>query len=424
MIQDTLYIIEAALDELLEFTQRISIPRGDPKQEEFIQLVGPLRTSQALIHRIRSNLDSTQWTLHALARMSHSMATNDSLDQFVAIMQQLPKDCRKLVQWVYLLGTPSQGGTHFLPRHSPGAVPFPVSTPIPEQMRGPSEYTRVQQVERKIPEQLQPRSVKKQDNHRASPLPQFKAPSPLSQLQPPTMEEIAMDGGESTTSSNGSSSATDVAGTSPTTPTNEQKTEIVEEDDISSIADGKQVYEEDDLMSVVSESSLYQDYSFADSNSLPRAVRPKKTTLQLPKISPVMLKDLTDEEKELLKFYAPQLETHTSGLCKLIDEFFNVIEQNQEPSKFVQKVRLIILEAQTLVYIGDNMAQCVAKPILRAEFRRASDKLNGLLTECVANARLAKDQYPSVQPVQAMMNSVVAVSDAAQGLKHLGKTCV
>jgi len=135
------------------------------------------------------------------------------------------------------------------------------------------------------------------------------------------------------------------------------------------------------------------------------------------------LKDLTDEEKELLKFYAPQLETHTSGLCKLIDEFFNVIEQNQEPSKFVQKVRLIILEAQTLVYIGDNMAQCVAKPILRAEFRRASDKLNGLLTECVSNARLAKDQYPSVQPVQAMMNSVVAVSDAAQSLKHLGKTC-
>ncbi|KAE9554981.1 hypothetical protein FO519_001799 [Halicephalobus sp. NKZ332] len=425
MVQDTMYIIEAALDELLEFTQRISIMRGDPKNDEFIQLVAPLRTSQALIHRIRANLDATQWTLHALARMHHSMVSNDSLDQFVAIMQQLPKDCRKVVQWVYLLGTPSQGGANFLPRHSPGAVPFPVSTPIPEQMRGQQEVSKVPQVERKIPEKLQPRSIKKQEN-RASPLSQFKATSPLPQLQPPTMEEIAMDGGESTTSSTGSSGATDVPGASPispTTPTIEQKTEIVEEDDLSSIADGKQVYEEDDLMSVISESSLYQDYSLVDNGSLPKAIRPKKTTLQLPKISPALLKDLSEEERELLKFYAPQLETHTSGLCKLIDEFFNVIEHNQEPSKFVQKVRLIILEAQTLVYIGDNMAQCVAKPILRAEFRRASDKLNGLLTECVSNARLAKDQYPSVQPVQAMMNSVVAVSDAAQGLKHLGKVC-
>ena len=33
IVQDTVYIIEAALDELLEFTQRISIPRGDPKQD-------------------------------------------------------------------------------------------------------------------------------------------------------------------------------------------------------------------------------------------------------------------------------------------------------------------------------------------------------------------------------------------------------
>ena len=32
-IQDTVYIIEAALDELLEFTQRISMNRGDPKQD-------------------------------------------------------------------------------------------------------------------------------------------------------------------------------------------------------------------------------------------------------------------------------------------------------------------------------------------------------------------------------------------------------
>lgn len=29
---------------------------------------------------------------------------NDSLDQFISILKQLPKDCFKLVQWVYQLG--------------------------------------------------------------------------------------------------------------------------------------------------------------------------------------------------------------------------------------------------------------------------------------------------------------------------------
>uniref|UniRef100_A0A914XV92 Serine rich protein interaction domain-containing protein n=1 Tax=Panagrolaimus superbus TaxID=310955 RepID=A0A914XV92_9BILA len=98
-IQDTVYIIEAALDELLEFTQRISIGRGDPKQDEFIQMVAPLRTSQALIHRLRATLDSTQWNIHSLSRLNGNPVANDALDQFNAILYQLPKDCRKLVQW-------------------------------------------------------------------------------------------------------------------------------------------------------------------------------------------------------------------------------------------------------------------------------------------------------------------------------------
>uniref|UniRef100_A0AC34GD91 CAS family C-terminal domain-containing protein n=1 Tax=Panagrolaimus sp. ES5 TaxID=591445 RepID=A0AC34GD91_9BILA len=175
----------------------------------------------------------------------------------------------------------------------------------------------------------------------------------------------------------------------------------MEEDDLVSIAEStnaKQVYEEDDLMSVMSESSLYQDYSLLGEN------------------------DISESEKDLLRPYAFELDSHMTGLCQLIEEFFNIIEQSHEPSNFVQKVRLLILKAQFLVSIGDHMAQCIAKPALRSEFRHASDRLNGLLTQCVSNAQIAKEQ--AIEAVQAMMSSVVAVSDAAQHLKQLGKSCI
>jgi hypothetical protein len=443
-IQDTVYIIEAALDELLEFTQRISIGRGDPKQDEFIQMVAPLRTSQALIHRLRATLDSAQWNIHSLSRINGNPVANDALDQFNAILNQLPKDCRKLVQWVYLLGTPSQGGANFLPRHSPGAQPFPIissATPTPE-----SAFEKQQQ-QPIVPEYLAPRSGPRlqQPPQRPPPpirqQPQQQMPS-LSLLSAPTMEEIAMDGGESTTSSNGSSNATDIVQhqqqQSSITPTIEQNPlhlrtasttdSIMEEDDLISIAGStttKQVYEEDDLMSVMSESSLYQDYSLIGENgSLPRPHQRLRTNRTIPKVNTVLFKDISESEKDLLRPYAFELDNHMSGLCQLIEEFFNIIEQSREPSNFVQKVRLLILKAQFLVNIGDHMAQCIAKPALRSEFRHASDRLNGLLTQCISNAQTAKEQYPSVEAVQAMMSSVVAVSDAAQHLKQLGKSCI
>jgi hypothetical protein len=432
-IQDTVYIIESALDELLEFTQRISIGRGDPKQDEFIQMVAPLRTSQSLIHRLRATLDSMQWNIHSLSQLNGNPFANDALDQFICILQQLPKDCRKLVQWVYLLGTPSQGGANFLPRMSPGAQPFPITitTPTPEQ----NIHT--------VPEYLAPRGAS------SRPPPPPVRQQQLSPISPPTMEEIAMDGGESTTSSNGSS-ATDIvqASSSSTipnsiTPTIEQSLSqrgnattsasagsVMEEDDLVSIAESKHVYEEDDLMSVISESSLYQDYSLVGENgSLPRPqqqqrIRPNRNHQTIPKINPLLFKDISEVEKDLLRPYAYELDSHMNGLCGEIEEFFNIIESSHEPSNFVQKVRLLILKAQFLVNIGDHMAQCIQKPDVRSEFRHASDRLNSLLTQCVSNAQYAKEQYPSVEAVQAMMSSVVTVSDAAQYLKQLGKSCI
>lgn len=133
--------------------------------------------------------------------------------------------------------------------------------------------------------------------------------------------------------------------------------EVVEEDDVASNADSRVVFEEDDLMSVASESvgnlydvswcsssqiELFQDYAYVDD---PRNAPPSSTRARparnIPKINPNIIKDLAEEERELLKFYEPQLESHTANLCKLIEEFFTVVEEHQAPTKFVQKIRLV-----------------------------------------------------------------------------------
>lgn len=57
--------------------------------------------------RLRERLDSTGWSLNALGKNYNNnkiSIPDDSLDQLLVILKQLPSDCYKLVQWVYQLG--------------------------------------------------------------------------------------------------------------------------------------------------------------------------------------------------------------------------------------------------------------------------------------------------------------------------------
>jgi hypothetical protein len=50
---------------------------------------------------------------------------------------------------------------------------------------------------------------------------------------------------------------------------------------------------------------------------------------------------LSDDDRELLQFYAPQLEQHTQALSTAIDDFLNIIEDQLPPREFVQKGKLV-----------------------------------------------------------------------------------
>ncbi|KHN73109.1 hypothetical protein Tcan_06879 [Toxocara canis] len=110
----------------------------------------------------------------------------------------------------------------------------------------------------------------------------------------------------------------------------------------SSAGEGR-VMEEDDLESVISDrDSLYQDYALAgeESSTAPRK-RPMTSVPPTPQLSSEVLNSLSEEDRQLLRFYSPQVDTHTEFLSKAIEEFLTVVEEQLPPREFVQKSKLV-----------------------------------------------------------------------------------
>ncbi|VDN40157.1 unnamed protein product [Gongylonema pulchrum] len=53
-----------------------------------------------------------------------------------------------------------------------------------------------------------------------------------------------------------------------------------------------------------------------------------------------VIKSLSEDDRQLIRFYSPQLDTHTEFLSKAIDEFLIVVEERMPPHDFVQKGKL------------------------------------------------------------------------------------
>lgn len=50
---------------------------------------------------------------------------------------------------------------------------------------------------------------------------------------------------------------------------------------------------------------------------------------------------LSEDDRQLISFYSPQLDAHTKILSKEIDEFLVVVEEQLPPHEFVQKGKLV-----------------------------------------------------------------------------------
>lgn len=105
-----------------------------------------------------------------------------------------------------------------------------------------------------------------------------------------------------------------------------------------------------------------------------------------------MVKNLNEDQQEVIKLFGPQINQHVDTLTELIEQFFNTIENGQHPSKFSQKLRLISMETATLVHLALNVGKHINKPILRAEFKHSADSLDSLALECEHKLEVAKKQ--------------------------------
>ncbi len=119
----------------------------------------------------------------------------------------------------------------------------------------------------------------------------------------------------------------------------------------------------------------------------------------------------------MLSFYAAQCATHSLHLTHAIDAFLNTVEHNQPPKVFLAHGKFVILSAHRLVHIGDTVHQNVSCSETSAKVLQLSNALSDGLATTVHKIKAAAMQFPSVNAVQEMVDSVVDVSHLARDLK-------
>lgn len=61
---------------------------------------------------------------------------------------------------------------------------------------------------------------------------------------------------------------------------------------------------------------------------------------------------MSDDDRQLIEFYSPQLDAHTEFLSKAIEEFLTVIEEQMPPHEFVQKGKLVNYFEPTIYHLS------------------------------------------------------------------------
>ncbi len=127
--------------------------------------------------------------------------------------------------------------------------------------------------------------------------------------------------------------------------------------------------------------------------------------------------NLEDNDKQILLFYARQIENHSLFLINATDAFFQSIEYNQPPKIFIAHSKFVVLAAHKLVYIADTLQRNVTNEDVRSKIMACANYLCDCLKTTVTSTKIAALQYPSVQAVQDMVDKVVDVSHSANELK-------
>lgn len=411
-IKEAVEAIVSSLGHFLDASSRIAIDPSLSKIDDLKRLISPLRNSYALLSQLKQSIDHIGWTLAALARprsKSGTNAGNDALDQFVAVVKQVPVDCHKMLQWAVTL-TPSPtirflasspNDSFSVPFDGFGAfqahndffkrpLDFDSSSDDSKRCSLTSTITASSSSDLQTPSTIRSRSS---ISNSANTQNEF-TPQDLSSAQNAVAKvatSLQPESGPHTSNANGES-------------------RVIEEDDLESVLSDRE--------SLCLENPLSGEEWRHGMHRRPLTNAPPSIQL-----SPELTSTLSEDDRQLLRFYAPQLESHIEFLSRAIEEFLSIVEEQLPPREFVQKGKLIILAAHKLIYIGDNISQCVSAPFLTAEAKKAADRLCCVLKNCVQTTKNAADKYPQVSAVQSMVDSIVTVSHAAHDLKLLVKQC-
>ncbi|CAJ0594745.1 unnamed protein product [Cylicocyclus nassatus] len=399
-LRDAVITAHEAVDMFVDGTHRISIDRKNPKADEFDELLKPLLDLKNHMATLRKSLDSAGWTVAVLSRDNESPHSLDALEQIIAALNKAPSDCRRLLQWTQIL-IPSPTVVFLSPMvNIKPELPRPMNTArMPDKslnLLGSPPFLD----ETKRLSSSSTSTVTSSDSSQPSSIlvTKHNGDKPKGRV---TFADEPRDrpSAASSDSSQDYSKQSQSNGTSKYTPHRLQETRIIEEDD---------------LESVVSEGeSLYQDYAYLDD------VVPGRSNGTVG--NGYNNSNISDEDRQLVRFYAPQLDQHTESLSLAVEEFLGTVENSLPPREFVQKGKLIILAAHKLIYIGDTVSQCVSDQAASNSLRQCADRLCEQLKECVKATKLASEEYPELKSMQGMVDSIIAVSKTAHEMKLLVK---
>ncbi|GMT01926.1 hypothetical protein PENTCL1PPCAC_24100, partial [Pristionchus entomophagus] len=453
-LRDAVVTINEALDHFVDGTARIAIDNASSRADELRAFLLPLRDSRALIGALRQALDLGGWTLATLARDKRQPRTGlDSIEQFLIVVKRVPQECAALLGWLealapdpptvcFMAAAPSTlssaSGAPLTPfgaaPAAPRAIPAPVlATTLTPALPSPVPSSTDSDSKRLSSSSTTSSTVTSGDSSTSPPSSILKQPSNGGPKANGARVTFADDVDHNNRLSSGSLDGasfrlaqlhahfTSAPGPSAAAVQN------------SPLLNGEsRILEEDDLESVLSErDSFYQDYAQLDEPQQPRLTLTRNGTNGANGANGTSANgaangartgrrlEISDEDRQLVRFYAPQLGQHTDALALAIDEFIDVVEHRLPPREFVQKGKLIILAAHKLIYIGDSVSQCVKDAKLSVQVRAGADHLCNLLKECVSATKSAAEEYPNITHVQRMVDTIVGVSRAATDLKLL-----
>lgn len=128
-------------------------------------------------------------------------------------------------------------------------------------------------------------------------------------------------------------------------------------------------------------------------------------------------KELGQDDKKLLTFFAAQIVTHHTNLTHAIDSFLQTVEHNQPPKIFLAHGKFVVLSAHKLVNIGDTVSRNVSRKDIKDRALSCANALSDALATSVNKTKQAAQQFPSVNAVQEMIDSIVDISHMAKDLK-------